>query len=223
MAEKIFQLQTLLNALEDEKSSKTLGHLEPGFYPQLREYLNDLEARIEDMGVSTSGDNERLRREFIKAKNIADRLFTLRIKKIALSALHHFSGVDKVKLDKMTDRESEFFNDMKVLLKNVKEEVFYGGYRRSAPEEDTDQEVRVEEKTVEKEAPKSKSREKEVIPGKNVDVDAGEVLIHVIEDMPAFIDIETTYDLKKEDVVTLREDIANVLISKGKARKVVLD
>ncbi len=222
MADKDFQLQTLLNALEDEKSSKTLTPLEQNFYSDFRRYLNGLKDKLEDMGVSTSSENERLRREYIKAKKISERLFILRIKKISLSSLHQFSGVEKVKMGMMTDREGEFFNDMKVLLKNIKEEIFYGGYRRSADEEEPPIDEKMEDIPKEKNTEKE-TREKEVPTDTKDDTDTGEILIHVIEDMPAFVDLETTYDLKKEDVVTLREDIANVLISKGKARKVVLN
>ncbi len=222
MAEKDFQLQTLLNALEDEKSSKTLTHLEQDFYPNLREYLSELKDKLEDMGASTSSENERLRREYFKAKKIAERLFILRIKKISLSSLHQFSGVEKVKMDRMTDREGEFFNDMKILLKNIREEVFYGGYRRQASDEESPKEEKIQEMQ-ESKKPEKIPQEKEEIQEAPGDLEKGEVLIHVIEDMPAFVDLETTYNLKKEDVVTLREDIANVLISKGKARKVVLN
>lgn len=49
-----------------------------------------------------------------------------------------------------------------------------------------------------------------------------ELLVHIIEDVPPFVDVDNAYELRKEDVVTLQEDIAKVLIERGKARKVKL-
>src|SRR5947199_9582 len=44
------------------------------------------------------------------------------------------------------------------------------------------------------------------------------VLVHVLEDLPPFAGIDTTYRLKKEDVVTLPKTIAQILVDRGKAR-----
>src|SRR5256885_6820418 len=44
------------------------------------------------------------------------------------------------------------------------------------------------------------------------------VLVHVLEDLPPFAGIDTTYRLKKEDVVTLPKTIAEILVGRGKAR-----
>ena len=44
------------------------------------------------------------------------------------------------------------------------------------------------------------------------------VVVHVLEDLPPFAGLDTTYSLKKEDVVTLPRTIAEILVSRGKAR-----
>ncbi|TLZ55363.1 MAG: hypothetical protein E6K15_08265 [Methanobacteriota archaeon] len=44
------------------------------------------------------------------------------------------------------------------------------------------------------------------------------VLVHVLEDIPPFAGIDTTYRLKREDVVTLPKTIAQILVDRGKAR-----
>jgi DNA replication initiation complex subunit (GINS family) len=44
------------------------------------------------------------------------------------------------------------------------------------------------------------------------------VLVHVLEDLPPFAGIDTTYRLRKEDVVTLPKTIAQILVDRGKAR-----
>ena len=44
------------------------------------------------------------------------------------------------------------------------------------------------------------------------------VVVHVLEDLPPFAGIDTTYRLKKEDVVTLPKTLAKILVDRGKAR-----
>jgi len=48
------------------------------------------------------------------------------------------------------------------------------------------------------------------------------VLVHVLEDIPPFAGIDTTYRLKREDVVTLPKTIAQILVNRGKARIVTV-
>ncbi len=89
------------------------------------------------------------------------------------------------------------------------------------PEEPIEEESpELEESTQQKEETEEKENitEKEKIPQKSQSQE--EVLVHITEDVPPFVDMDTTYDLKKEDVLTLREDIAEVLIEREKARKI---
>src|SRR2546428_777849 len=46
------------------------------------------------------------------------------------------------------------------------------------------------------------------------------VIVHVLEDIPAFAGIDAKYTLKKEDVVTLPRALAKVLMDRGKVRLV---
>ena len=46
------------------------------------------------------------------------------------------------------------------------------------------------------------------------------VVVHVLDDLPAFAGIDAKYTLRKEDVVTLPRAIAKVLIDRGKVRVV---
>lgn len=207
-----------MNALEAEKGEKKiLSNIRDDFFTELRTYLNDLKEKLNEQKDHTSKDTERLRRKFLEAKRMSEKLFIIRVRKVSLASIHKFSGVEGVNIDNMTDREREFFDDVRGLLKNMKDEVFYGRYRREAAEE---KEPEVEEE----EAPEEIPSEEDIL--EDIDTDEenmkGEILIHMIDDVPAFVDLEATHDLKKEDVVTLREDIANVLISRGKARKVEL-
>ncbi len=41
--------------------------------------------------------------------------------------------------------------------------------------------------------------------------------MRILEDIPAFLGIDATYELKKEDVVSLPQQVAKVLLDQGKA------
>ncbi len=221
MAEKKFRLRDIMNALEAEKGEKkVLSDIQDDFFSELRTYLDELKERLNELDDHTSRDSERLRRKYLEAKRMSEKLFIIRVRKVCLASIHKFSGVEGVKIDNMIDKEKEFFEDVRGLLKNMKDEVFYGSYRRETKEEkaaeseeespDIDEDMTVPEDPVEDEI---------------IDVPEngkGEILIHMIDDAPSFVDVGATHDLKKEDVVTLREDLAKVLISRGKARKVEL-
>ncbi len=68
-----------------------------------------------------------------------------------------------------------------------------------------------------------KAEDEELSPDLSPDVEGqDEILVHITQDVPSFVDIDATYDLEKEDVLTLREDLAKVLIERDKARKIKL-
>ncbi len=277
MADDEYQLSDLVNALEDEKSAEGLCPLMDTFYRGMREYLDELEEEANDIGLPSNTEEEMIKREYTKAKRRAEALLNWRIKKIALAAVHEVSGAGKVSENKMTDREHELFQDTVKILREMKDEIFTGGYKRSVEEaeekevtsekedvstneerdeerdEEVDEDVEVdrdveeeksekgtepseqqyieeerpvhaeEERGEQKEAKEDKGKEKEV-KEKKIDIDdpSEELLVHVIEDVPPFVDLDTSYDLKKEDVVTLSEEIAEVLIDREKVRKIEL-
>ena len=66
--------------------------------------------------------------------------------------------------------------------------------------------------------------ERLVVPAKSPAKPEGHdvVVVHVLEDIPPFAGLYTSYRLRKEDIVTLPRGIARVLIDRGKARLVQL-
>lgn len=237
-----FNYDDLVNARDSEASSKQLCEIPDNFYDDLREYMQELEESVSEIAFPHNKKEKLLYKEYKQVKKLADDFFKKRQKKIVLAAYHHSLG-ESVGTSKMWDREKELYKDISNLLQELKEEIFFGGYKRKASksgeieekqeiEEDKienepqpkviEKEPEEEHKTVkiQKEKAVEKSKDKSSLSEDMESYD--EVLIHVIEDIPHFIDLKTSYELKKEDVVTLREDIANVLIERGKARKIKL-
>ncbi|MFO7793301.1 MAG: hypothetical protein R6W73_10060 [Candidatus Saliniplasma sp.] len=260
MPEDEFKISDLREVLLRERNSKQLTEIPEGFYRRLREYLNELEDEIEEVGFPSDSRSKALHREYSRAKNYAEDLFSRRSQKVALASVHHVAGSKKVNTSSMTTREEKLFYDIVALLEEMEEELFFGGYKRDVkpekekvsdeevekpgktPEKTREKETSVDEVTDEGEMEDKEKRKENKEKGKadvskpinespiqeddsikDIDEIPSEILIHVIEKVPPFVDMDATYDLKKEDVVTLREDIANVLIKRGKARKIELD
>ncbi|MFO8109599.1 MAG: hypothetical protein R6U17_03620 [Thermoplasmata archaeon] len=237
MSHDEFQFQDLVDALEREKSSKTIIEVHNKFFKQMRKFISELESEV----TKNSQDINTLDRigldQLLKAKKMAKDLINRRLKKIALAAVHQQMGVKKVDTSSMTERENELFNDIKDLLDETRGELRDGGYRitkeeegESAGQEAHDKKEerkrhRIEEK--EKIEVRRELEEKKQEEVKKVSIPKAkkgeEILVYVTDDVPTFVDMETTYTLKKEDVVTLQADTAKVLISRGLAREVVLD
>ncbi len=271
MAEDEFDYDDLVNARDAEASSKQLSSIPDDFYEDLRRYIQDLDERVSEIGLPETKRERLVHKEFKQVKKIADDFFKKRQRKIVLAAYHDSLG-ENVDMSRMVDRELDLFENITSLLKELKEEVFFGGYKRKAPskkevseeekektvEEDVEQgleeglkkktsdteELETGEKTEtidirEEEGGEKKEKEKkeeseggtektieEEIEEKKKDTEEpesfDELLIRITEDMSPFIGLRDTYELRKEDVLTMREDLANVLIERGKAEKVKL-
>lgn len=248
MADDELTYEEVLDVWEREKGSEQPCALPENFYQKLREYIQDLEKKTEDIGLSPSDKREkRLQKQYAKVKKIADLFFKKRQKKIILAAYHQSLG-QSVNTSNLIDRELQLLNEVSNLLKELKNMVFLGEYKRKPKEtrdESTEKSSKDEKENVEEDEKiedevKESTAEEGVVEKKAQGENEGEMseqlektmrheaeaheelLIHIIDDVPSFVDLDATYDLTKEDVVTLNEDIAKVLIERGKARKIKL-
>lgn len=250
----------VIDVWEREKDASQPCALPKNFYQRLRGYIQELEEKNKDIETPPKNKRERMvQKQYERVLKITDHFFKERQKKIVLAAYHRSLG-EEVNTENLLDRELELLDDISSKLKELKDLMFYGEYKRRAkdevkPEDEkeklegterTDKEKSskekdkgakkggkegVEERKVEKitssseggeslpEEEKGKGKEK----GKRLESEIEaheEVLVYILEDIPPFVDVDSNYDLRKEDVVTLQENIAQVLIERGKARKV---
>ncbi len=265
MADDELTYEDVIDVWEREKDSKQPCSLPNNFYERLRRYIQDLEREIEEIDVPPKNKREkRTQKQYQRVKKIADLFFKERQKKIVLAAYHR-SLDETVKTENLTEPELELLEDISKLIKELKNEIFLGEYKRSAEESHPEEEMEIEkgkesedidiqqeqiaeesfeereveksdlseQKSSEERAPSDKEKARKTEPeGEKAISEVGkgtvaeevesqeEVLVHITEDVPPFVDMDTTYDLKKEDVLTLREDIAEVLIEREKARKI---
>ncbi len=252
MADDDLNYDDVIDVWEREKEAKLPCTLPTNFYERLRRYIQDLEDEIEDLEVPPkSKRGKRIQKQYRRVKKVSELFFKERQKKIILAAYHRSLG-KSVETENLLEPELELLQEIATLLDELKNQVFLGEYKRKTVEMSDGQDISSKkdledekkrkdtlqpeetrekdpEKTLDKgkeEEPSSKRKSSEdEISSSELSPDVAsqdEILIHITEDVPSFVDIDATYDLKKEDVLTLREDLAKVLIERGKARKIKL-
>lgn len=205
----------------EESAKKTLVALEEDFWDKLAAYIGRLEedANRETQAGPNAPKAMMLQDELRKVLKRRDQIFTYRERKLALLASSRAGGAD-TELIVLPRQERALFERIVALLQETRREAFSGSPFGSeqvpsigsptveasgkvpSPVPTPMQVVRSEETKRPRAAPSLKDH----------------VLVHVLEDLPPFAGLDTTYLLKKEDVVTLPKTIAQILVDRGKAR-----
>jgi len=218
--EEEVNFERVTKVYREESGKKTIVSLEVDFYDKLAAYVARLDesANKEAQKDPNSPKALLLQDELRKVRKRRDQIFTYRERKLALLASSRASGAD-VEVPNLPTQERVLFDEVVALLKKARADAFGGspfGTEGSAPTS-----------AAETEAPATQKKEPErmkvvraadtkrvVVPPSLKD----HVLVHVLEDLPPFAGIDTTYRLKKEDVVTLPKTVAQILVDRGKAR-----
>ena len=206
----------------EESGKKTLVNLEADFYDKLAAYVVRLDeaANTEAQKDPNSPKALLLQDELRKVRKRRDQIFTYRERKLALLASSRASGAE-VEVPHLTTQERALFDGMVGLLQKSRADAFGGPPTATgeAPSPPTERQPALPDTAKPKVAERMK-----VIRAENTKRTAvpptlkDHVLVHVLEDLPPFAGIDTTYRLKKEDVVTLPKTIAQILVDRGKAR-----
>lgn len=208
VAEESISLERILQVYREESQRKALTPLEPDFWERVQRLVADLEAdlREESSHDPNSAKAALLRDELKKVVKRRDQIYQYRERKRALMAASAASGAE-VDLSPMTPQEEDSFRTLLDVLGRGRSRALGLGEER-------------EETPPREEAPKEEKRkEKERKPTGKPKREPKEdhVLVRVLEDIPAFLGIDATYELKKEDVVSLPQQVAKVLLDQGKA------
>ena len=124
--------ETIYEILRLEKSNPDLHEFPEDFYRNVLKYLSQKQENLSDLkkeaDVFSSGEKERLQREYNSAKNMIEKIYEIREKKLVDMAINK-SRMPKTVIDKrkLNDYEKEFFYGLvsyfdqfrKGILKNV--------------------------------------------------------------------------------------------------------
>jgi DNA replication initiation complex subunit (GINS family) len=209
----------------EETARKTLSALEADFYDKLAAYVARLEASAHREAARDPNAPKALllQDELRKVRKKRDQIFTYRERKLALLASSRASGAD-VEVPNLPLHERALFENLVSLLKRSREDAFGGSpFRTEAGPGAAEPTPPVAPAPTPKGPPEGMRTVPAAETKKSRPAAAGlkdHVIVHVLEDIPPFAGIDTTYRLKKEDVVTLPKTIAQILVDRGKARLV---
>lgn len=212
----------------EESGKKTLVGLEADFWDKLAAYIARLDqgANAEAQKDPNSPKALLLQDELRKVRTRRDQIFTYRERKLALLASSRASGAE-VDVPSLPAQERALFEDMVTLLQKTRAGAFGASPVPSGPPP-TAERAAASDTTRSEPPQKEKPAAMKIIRAEETKRTAvlptlkDHVLVHVLEDLPPFAGIDTTYRLRKEDVVTLPKTIAQILVDRGKARIVMM-
>jgi len=184
---------------ETEKNSPVLTELELNFYNTLSEYLENLKNRLES---ETSPQKQALLKDEIQnTKKIAINIYEQREKKILLAVVSKARGGNP-ELKNMIDIEKDLFDSIfNLMLKS----------RKDLLEKETKENKSNDRKVVE---PKVEEKTEEIQKNSNP-------IVRIIQDIPEFIGTdEKKYNLRNNDVISLPENMSDMLSKRGVAKKI---
>ena len=222
--EEEVNFERVTKVYREEGGKKTLVALEEDFYDKLAAYVKRLEDAANKAAQANPNDAKALllQDELRKVLKRREQIFTYRERKLALLASSKASGAE-IEVLTLPRQDRILFDQMVALLRKTRSDAFGGSPFGSEPGPSG-------EPPAPNAAPAAAAFERKPASGLKV-VSSDEtkrpkvapslkdhVVVHVLEDLPPFAGLDTTYNLRKEDVVTLPKTIAEILVSRGKAR-----
>lgn len=226
MEDEPFTYETITQVYREERKLQTLTTLPLNFYKKLDKYIEKIRGSFinERQADPNSPKTLMLEDELRKAEKRASEIYERRERKIVILALSAANGVNP-NIKFLTAEEKEAFkNIVDTLFKNRKD-IF------SKKEED-ECEVKpiftAEQETEKVETAKVDDNELKVFTeeieekkrsdGAIDDYETENPVILILEDIPSFETKERTFDLKKDDTITLPREYARILCKHQKAK-----
>lgn len=183
-----------------EKNSPVLTNLDDDFYSNLKKYILDLKKRLDS--EATDHKKKLLEDEILNTRNIATNIYEQREKKIILTAISKARGGNP-DIKNMAEVEKTFFNSILSLTNKFRDEILTN--EETSADDKVEQES--EEPTLKEEQKEEIKDEEKVFRNNNLNP-----ITRVIKDMPTFVGTDTkNYTLKKNDIVSLPEDMQEML------------
>ncbi len=203
--------RTLRKIQQMEKNSSILTDLDNDFYKNLEKYILDLNNRLE----SESDEHKKrlLNEEIENTKKIITSIYEQREKKILLSAISKARG-GKPDLKFMVNVERDFFDSILKLIDTFRSKILENKKTMVICKIKSDvvnNEIKKENKII-------NNNEIKILKNRNLNP-----IIRVIKDIPNFVGTdEKKYTLKKNDIVSLPEDMKEMLLKRKVVEKLDL-
>jgi DNA replication initiation complex subunit (GINS family) len=201
MPEEGINYRSLRKIQQTEKSSVTLTSLKTSYYDELRKYFDEMENLL--INEASSQKKRILEEEIENTRKIAHNIYEQREKKILLASISKIRGGNP-DLTNMIEPERDLFDSISDLLRKTRENILKNQNENNY-------------NPIEREADKT---------GKQIKNDAGQAsntnpIVLISEDIPQFLGTdEKKYFLRKNDVLSLPDDMCEMLLKRGVAKKI---
>jgi DNA replication factor GINS len=203
--------RTLRKIQQMEKNSSILTDLDNDFYKNLEKYLLDLNNRLES--ELDEHKKKLLNEEIENTKKIITSIYEQREKKILLTAISKARG-GKPDLKSMVSVERDFFDSILKLIDTFRSKILENKKTMVICKINSDivnNEIKKENKII-------NNNEIKILKNRNLNP-----IIRVIKDIPNFVGTdEKKYTLKKNDIVSLPEDMKEMLLKRKVVEKLDL-
>jgi DNA replication initiation complex subunit (GINS family) len=187
-----------------EKNTPVLTDLDNDFYENIEKYFLNLNAH--QNSESDEHKKKLLDEEIVNTKKIIINIYEQREKKILLTAISKARGGNP-DLKRMIDVERDFFDSILNLINTFRRIILENKKTNDEKKDQKIEKITLEDK-------------KEINIPKNIDKNP---LTRVIKDMPNFIGTDTkNYNLKKNDIVSIPEDMVKMLSKRKVVEKLDL-
>lgn len=199
MEEDEINYRTLRKIQEMEKNSPVLTDLKSDFYNDLSEYIENLKNRFES---ETSSHKQALLREEIEnTKKIAFNIYEQREKKILLATASKVRGGNP-DLKNLINIEKDLFDSILNLMLKSREKILEIETKEKKSNDTITVEPKKEDKIEEKQGNYNP-------------------IVLVTQDIPEFIGTdEKKYNLRNNDVLSLPQDMSEMLSKRGVVKKI---
>jgi DNA replication initiation complex subunit (GINS family) len=199
LEEEEISYKTLRKIQQMEKNSPVLTEIFSNFYLNLTKFLNDLNNRLKD--EKSSQKQTLLADEIQNIKKIAINIYEQREKKVIFTAISKARGGNP-DLKNMVDEEKKLFNSIFEIMEKSREKFL-------------ENKIEKIEKDVETKKEENEEQEEKV-----ENIENPNTIVKVNENIPEFIGTDKKkYNLRLDDVLSVPEDMSQILLKKGVVEK----
>lgn len=207
--------EELMSIHRQESGNNILAKIHPELYRKAAVYIENLERRCKGEKEANSEISGMLLNQLNRAQEKTAEIYELRMRKIALLAMTSAFGAEP-RLDNMAPEELDAFNTLK--------EFFLSHHENTLkPRCDELREYGDELKATEEPARKGKTSGtsgKSAGAGAQPEEKDENIIVRILENLPAFAGTNRNYELKKEDIISLPRNIAEILVRHNKATEI---
>ena len=207
--------ETLFELLKREKDTADLQKLEPGFFDNFVEYLNEKKDMLNKEDTLFSYDEKKkVEKQIDNARRLIKEIYERREKKILnIALIKSRTKSHVIDTSALLDNEKKFLGDIEKVLSAYRENVIYNVMDGKQVSQIKHQEKETKEEPNDAKLDDAKDAEEETKSTK---------LVRFLYPVPKFVgtELEEYGPFAEEDIANLPAEIADLLIGKGKVEEI---